>query len=243
MQAWGLTDPGCVRVQNQDAYGVHTFEEDSLLCTVCDGMGGAKSGNVASSLALQISMQEVTRLRKPGMSQEQAGQMFREAVRLANFTVYDQSRQFEDFEGMGTTLVAAYVDHQMAVIANVGDSRCYLLNREGVRCLTTDHSLVQLMVQRGELSREQAKNYPGKNLITRAIGTEPGVECDLFYQPVQKGDYLLLCTDGLSNLLDDQEILFEVVHGVNKQLCCQRLLGICQERGAPDNVTSVLIVI
>lgn len=243
MQAWGLTDPGCVRVQNQDAYGVHTFEEDSLLCTVCDGMGGAKSGNVASSLALQIFMQEVTRLRKPGMSQEQAGQMFQEAVRLANFTVYDQSRQFEDFEGMGTTLVAAYVDHQMAVIANVGDSRCYLLNREGVRCLTTDHSLVQLMVQRGELSREQAKNYPGKNLITRAIGTEPGVECDLFYQPVQKGDYLLLCTDGLSNLLDDQEILFEVVHGVNKQLCCQRLLGICQERGAPDNVTSVLIVI
>lgn len=243
MQAWGLTDPGCVRVQNQDAYGVHTFEEDSLLCTVCDGMGGAKSGNVASSLALQIFMQEVTRLRKPGMSQEQAGQMFREAVRLANFTVYDQSRQFEDFEGMGTTLVAVYVDHQMAVIANVGDSRCYLLNREGVRCLTTDHSLVQLMVQRGELSREQAKNYPGKNLITRAIGTEPGVECDLFYQPVQKGDYLLLCTDGLSNLLDDQEILFEVVHGVNKQLCCQRLLGICQERGAPDNVTSVLIVI
>lgn len=243
MQAWGLTDPGCVRVQNQDAYGVHTFEEDSLLCTVCDGMGGAKSGNVASSLALQIFMQEVTRLRKPGMSQEQAGQMFQEAVRLANFTVYDQSRQFDDFEGMGTTLVAAYVDHQMAVIANVGDSRCYLLNREGVRCLTTDHSLVQLMVQRGELSREQAKNYPGKNLITRAIGTEPGVECDLFYQPVQKGDYLLLCTDGLSNLLDDQEILFEVVHGVNKQLCCQRLLGICQERGAPDNVTSVLIVI
>ena len=243
MQAWGLTDPGCVRVQNQDAYGVHTFEEDSLLCTVCDGMGGAKSGNVASSLALQIFMQEVTRLRKPGMSQEQAGQMFQEAVRLANFTVDDQSRQFEDCEGMGTTLVAAYVDHQMAVIANVGDSRCYLLNREGVRCLTTDHSLVQLMVQRGELSREQAKKYPGKNLITRAIGTEPGVECDLFYQPVQKGDYLLLCTDGLSNLLDDQEILFEVVHGVNKQLCCQRLLGICQERGAPDNVTSVLIVI
>lgn len=220
---------------------MHTFEEDSLLCTVCDGMGGAKSGNVASSLALQIFMQEVTRLRKPGMSQEQAGQMFREAVRLANFTVYDQSRQFEDFEGMGTTLVAAYVDHQMAVIANVGDSRCYLLNREGVRCLTTDHSLVQLMVQRGELSREQAKNYPGKNLITRAIGTEPGVECDLFYQPVQKGDYLLLCTDGLSNLLDDQEILFEVVHGVNKQLCCQRLLGSARSGVLPDNVTSVLV--
>ena len=243
MKIAALTDIGSCRQENQDNYCARQLVDGTGWGLVCDGMGGAKSGNVASSLALQIFMQEVTRLRKPGMSQEQAGQMFREAVRLANFTVYDQSRQFEDFEGMGTTLVAAYVDHQMAVIANVGDSRCYLLNREGVRCLTTDHSLVQLMVQRGELSREQAKNYPGKNLITRAIGTEPGVECDLFYQPVQKGDYLLLCTDGLSNLLDDQEILFEVVHGVNKQLCCQRLLGICQERGAPDNVTSVLIVI
>lgn len=107
-------------------------------------------------------MQEVTRLRKPGMSQEQAGQMFREAVRLANFTVYDQSRQFEDFEGMGTTLVAAYVDHQMAVIANVGDSRCYLLNREGVRCLTTDHSLVQLMVQRGNFPGSRLRIIPGR---------------------------------------------------------------------------------
>ena len=243
MQAWGLTDPGCVRVQNQDAFQIRPFGEDSVFCAVCDGMGGAKSGNVASSLALDVFIQEVDRLRKPGMTQEQAGQMFRDAVGLANATVYDQSRQFEEFEGMGTTLVAAYVEQQMAVIANVGDSRCYFLNREGVRCLTTDHSLVQLMVQRGELSREQAKNYPGKNLITRAIGTESGVECDLFYQPVQKGDCLLLCSDGLSNLLDDQEILFEVVHGVNKQLCCQRLLGICRERGAPDNVTSVLIVI
>ena len=243
MQAWGLTDPGCVRVQNQDAYQIHQFEEDSLLCAVCDGMGGAKSGNVASSLALDVFIQEVKRLRKPSMTAEQVGRMFQEAAGLANFTVYDQSRQFEDFAGMGTTLVAAYVDRQTAVIANVGDSRCYLLNREGVQCLTTDHSLVQLMVQRGELSREQAKSYPGKNLITRAIGTEPGVECDIFYRPVQKGDYLLLCSDGLSTLLDDQEILLEVVHGVTKQLCCQRLLGICRERGAPDNVTSVLIVV
>ena len=149
MQAWGLTDPGCVRVQNQDAYQIHQFEEDSLLCAVCDGMGGAKSGNVASSLALDVFIQEVKRLRKPSMTAEQVGRMFQEAAGLANFTVYDQSRQFEDFAGMGTTLVAAYVDRQTAVIANVGDSRCYLLNREGVQCLTTDHSLVQLMFQRG----------------------------------------------------------------------------------------------
>ena len=243
MQAWGLTDPGCVRVQNQDAYGVHTFEEDSLLCTVCDGMGGAKSGNVASSLALQIFMQEVTRLRKPGMSQEQAGQMFREAVRLANFTVYDQSRQFEEFDGMGTTLVAVMVRGRKATIVNVGDSRAYHVGKGGIRQVTKDHSLVQMMVDRGDLTPEVAKSYPGKNFITRAIGTETTVLCDIFHLDVGKGDYLLLCSDGLSNLLDDQEILFEVVHGVYKQNCCKRLLNIAKNRGAPDNVTSVLIAI
>lgn len=243
MQAWGLTDPGCVRTQNQDAFQIRQFSTGSLLCVVCDGMGGAKSGNIASALALDVFTGQVDRSRKPNMTLQEIQQMLRGAVNFANETVYDQSRQFADFSGMGTTLVAAYLEGSEAVVANVGDSRCYLLNRDGVRCITRDHSLVQLMVQRGELTWEQAKSYPGKNFITRAIGTEPKVECDLFHLAVQKGDSLLLCSDGLSNLLEDQEILFEVVHGVNKQLCCQRLLDIAKQRGAPDNVTSILAVI
>ena len=99
------------------------------------------------------------------------------------------------------------------------------------------------MVERGDLKPELAKSYPGKNLITRAIGTETFVMCDIFHQDVTKGDYLLLCSDGLSNMMDDQEILFEVVHGVNKEHCCKRLLDIAKNRGAPDNVTSVLVLI
>ncbi len=99
------------------------------------------------------------------------------------------------------------------------------------------------MVDRGELTAEVAKSYPGKNFITRAIGTEPVVMCDIFHRDLNKGDFLLLCSDGLSNLMDDQEILFEVVHGVNKQRCCKRLLSIAKNRGAPDNVTSVLVLI
>ena len=243
MQAWGISDPGCVRSQNQDAYDVQLFDGESLLCVVCDGMGGAKSGNVASALATEVFTQEVARSRRPGMSQEKIGQMLLEAAKLANITVFDQARESEEFTGMGTTLVAAYVEKDTAVLLNVGDSRGYLLNQDGVQLVTKDHSLVQLMVQRGELTWEQAKSYPGKNLITRAIGTEATVECDLFYLQLQKADALLLCTDGLSNLVDDQEILFEVVHGVNKQLCCQHLLEIAKDRGAPDNVTSVLVVI
>jgi len=144
---------------------------------------------------------------------------------------------------MGTTLVCVLVNGKNATFINVGDSRGYHIDRDGVTQITVDHSLVQLMVDRKELTPEQAKTYPGKNLITRAIGTEPQLNCDIFHKKLERGDCLLLCSDGLSNLIDEQEILFEVVHGVDKGKCCQRLLDIVKKRGAPDNVTSVLVVI
>ena len=243
MQSWGLTDPGCVRKQNQDAYRIEQLDRGTLLCVVCDGMGGAKSGNVASTLAVDAFVEEVRGCWKSGMDSDRIDQILRGAVKLANFTVFDQAAQFEEFSGMGTTLVAALVREKKATIVNVGDSRAYGINRGGIQLLTRDHSLVQMMVDRGDLTPEVAKSYPGKNLITRAIGTEPVVMCDIFHREVSKGDYLLLCSDGLSNVMDDQEILFEVAHGVNKQHCCQRLLSIAKNRGAPDNVTSVLVLI
>jgi len=243
MQYWGLTDPGCVRTQNQDAYQMEQLDKNTLLCVVCDGMGGAKSGNVASSLAVDVFVQEVRRTWVPGMDREMVEQMLRGAVKLANFTVYDQAQTIEEFSGMGTTLVAMMLQGKEAVFVNVGDSRAYGFGRNGLRRITTDHSLVQMMVARGDLTPEQARVYPGKNYITRAIGTEAVVECDVFHVDLERGDCLLLCTDGLSNLLDDQEILFEVVHGVNKQQCCQRLLDIAKNRGAPDNVTCVMVLI
>ena len=169
--------------------------------------------------------------------------MLEAAVKLANFTVFDQAMQFEEFNGMGTTLVAVLIQDQEVTVINVGDSRAYLVGRNGIRCLTKDHSLVQMMVDRGELTPELARTYPGKNYITRAIGTENLVLSDIYHLDVARGDCLLLCSDGLSNLMDDQEILFEVLHGVNKQYCCQRLLDIAKNRGAPDNVTSVLVLI
>lgn len=243
MQCWGLTDPGCARSQNQDAYQIEELDRNALLCVVCDGMGGARSGNVASSLAVDVFTQEVKRSWKPDMDMDRVDQMLYSAVKLANFTVFDQAQQFEDFTGMGTTLVAALIQGKLATVVNVGDSRAYHVDQDGIRQLTVDHSLVQMMVTRGELSPEKAKSYPGKNLITRAIGTEPVVNCDIFHRKMERGDCLLLCTDGLSNIIDDQEILFEVAHGLEKQQCCQRLLEIAKKRGAPDNVTSVLVVI
>ena len=243
MQYWGLTDPGCVRSQNQDAYQMVQLDRGTVLCVVCDGMGGAKSGNVASSLAVDVFVEEIRRTWTSNMDDEKIDRMLEAAVKLTNFTVFDQAQQFEEFNGMGTTLVAALIRNRSATVVNVGDSRAYSVTRDGIRQLTVDHSLVQMMVQRGELTPEQAKTYPGKSLITRAIGTESMVPCDLFHKKVSKGDYFLLCSDGLSNLMDDQEILFEVAHGQEKEKCCQRLLDIAKKRGAPDNVTSVLVAI
>ena len=243
MQSWGLTDPGCVRKQNQDSFQIEQLDRGGLLCVVCDGMGGAKSGNIASSLAAEVFVQEVKRCWKPGMDQAQIDQMLTGAVKLANFTVYDQAQQFEEFDGMGTTLVAVLIKNRRATFVNVGDSRAYAIDGEGICQVTRDHSLVQVMVDRGDITPEMAKNFPGKNFITRAIGTEPMVMCDIFRQELSKGDYIILCSDGLSNMMDDQEILFEVVHGVNKANCCKRLLTIAQNRGAPDNVTSVVVLV
>ena len=243
MQCWGLTDPGCVRAQNQDVYQIEKLDGSTMLCLVCDGMGGAKSGNVASSLAADVFVQEVRRNWKHGLSDERIDQILQSAAKLANVTVYDQARQFEEFNGMGTTLVAALVHGKKATVIHVGDSRAYAITRDGIRQLTKDHSVVQMMLERGELTPEQARTYPGKNLITRAIGTEGIIQSDLTHLTLEKGDSLLLCSDGLSNTMDEQEILFEVVHGVNKQYCCQRLLDIAKNRGAPDNVTSVFILV
>ena len=243
MQCWGLTDAGCVRKQNQDTYHIQQLDRSSVLCVVCDGMGGAKSGNVASSLAADVFVQEVQRSWHSNMDWDKADQMLLSAARLANFTVYDQAQQIPEFEGMGTTMGAVLVQGRRVTAINVGDSRAYAIDADGIQQITKDHSVVQMMVDRGEITQEQARTYPGKNLITRAVGTEPIVECDIFRREMDRGDFLLLCSDGLSNTMDEQEMLFEVVHGVKKEYCCQRLLNIAKNRGAPDNVTSVLVMI
>jgi len=231
MQTWGLTDPGNIRQQNQDSYAIVPFGRDRVLMIVCDGMGGAKSGNVASSLAVEVFTDEVRRTQRPGMTPEKAAAMLRSALELSNSAVYEQSQLSDDFTGMGTTLVAAWI------------SRAYHFTREDVRLITRDHSMVAYMVERGELTQEQAKLHPGKNVITRAVGTEPEVEGDIFTCRLRRDECILLCSDGLSNEMADQEMLFEVVHGLSKSDCCQRLLHIAKNRGAPDNVTVTLAAV
>lgn len=243
MQAYGITEAGMVRTENQDYYSILKLGREQLLVIVCDGMGGARSGNIASKMAVDVFTDEVQRNVRTNMKQEKIDAMLTTSLELANKAVFEQSRLSDEYKGMGTTLVAAFFQKDTVTVINVGDSRAYLFNEDGVKNITTDHSLVELMVQRGELTREAAKNHPGKNLITRAVGTEAAVASDLFHCELCRGDSVLLCSDGLSNLMSDQEILFEVVHGVNKRDCCQRLMNIANFRGSPDNVTIALVCV
>lgn len=239
MELWGISDIGAVRKQNQDAYYVSGAEERYPFAVVCDGMGGARAGNVASSMAVEsfvATMQE-------GLSAEQPEieALLRRAVEQANELVCYRAEMDESCRGMGTTLVAAVVGPEMIRLVNVGDSRAYVISPQGIRQLTRDHSVVEDMVERGEITHEQARLHPQKNLITRALGAEAQVEVDSYAIPRQEGTFILLCSDGLSNVVTDQELLFELIHGGPAAEGCQRLLHLALSRGAPDNVTAVLI--
>lgn len=241
MKIWGATDQGMVRKQNQDYYRQQELAEGQFLAVVCDGMGGSKSGDVASRLASEVFLQDVEQSVYPDMEQTEIVKMLVSAVKNANRAVYEQSQVSSDFTGMGTTLVAVYLQNRDAYVVNVGDSRCYYVARDEIAQITEDHSVVGLMVARGQITEEEARNHPNKNLITRAVGTEPNVECDCFYLRLEEGDYLLLCSDGLSNMVTRPELLYEITHGSDGTETCQKMIEIAKKRGAPDNVTVVLL--
>ena len=164
-----------------------------------------------------------------------------EAATLANIAVCQRAEVDPDCRGMGTTMVAAILSGQKAYILNIGDSRAYGIREDGIQKLTRDHSVVEDLIHRGELTPEEARLHPQKNLITRALGAERTARTDLYEVEIKEGEFLLLCTDGLSNTLTDQELLYEVLYGGTAQSCCERMLEIALSRGAPDNVTAVLI--
>ena len=161
----------------------------------------------------------------------------------ANRFVFQKALREESLAGMGTTAVCALVRGGKVFLCHAGDSRAYLYRDGRLAQLTHDHSYVQELVDCGTITVEEAEHHPQKNIITKALGVDYRLDSEFTTAPLQKGDILLLCSDGLSNQMADQEILFEVVHGAQKADCCQRLLDIAKSRGAPDNVTSVLVAL
>lgn len=240
MRLWGITDRGSVRKENQDTFRLCTMDQERGFGVVCDGMGGARAGNVASSQAAEVFAQEL-QLKLPGVEKESLSDLLAGVTEQANRAVYEHSLADEECRGMGTTTVAAIVLDETVAVLNVGDSRCYQVDDQAIVQVTRDHSLVNDLVLRGELTPEEARHHPGRNLITRALGVEETVKPDIYLLQRKAGSYLLLCSDGLSNTVTDPEIQYEVIHGGEPEDCCQRLLDIALTRGAPDNVTAVLV--
>jgi protein phosphatase len=232
MNIWGITDPGKVRKQNQDSF--YQWNDDTYGCVVvCDGMGGAKAGNVASALAGQHFAEVVSQAGEPDAR-------LTKALAAANEAVYTRGKIDATCLGMGTTLVAALVKGQEAHIINVGDSRCYHVSQGTIRKVTRDHSWVETLVELGQLTPEEARTHPNRNIITRALGTEAKVEGDLYLETILPGDQLLFCSDGLSNEVRPEEML-EILQTSTPVASCDALLRLALERGAPDNVTVVVL--
>lgn len=243
MKIWGMTDIGLVRRENQDAYAVRVSEETGhTICVVCDGMGGPGGGRLASTLAVDTFLDACQGNLRPGMDAQEVRQVADFAVAAANRAIYQRSQAEPGLKGMGTTLVSVVTWGDQALISNVGDSRAYLVRPgEGISRITRDHSLVERLVELGNITEEQARCHPDRNLITRALGPEEGALSDNYQLHMEAGDYILLCTDGLIETATDQEMEEEILRGGDPNGCLDRLLDLAKRRGAADNVTAVLL--
>lgn len=247
MHVWGLTDIGLVRKENQDAYAVRMNEESGhLIAVVCDGMGGAKGGRVASTMAVELFLNSCMANLRKGMSEAQVQEVAEFSVAEANRAIYERGQGDEALRGMGTTLVSAIVWDDKILFSNVGDSRAYLIRPNGeeesaITRITKDHSWVETLVDMGDITAEEALHHPNRNLVTRVLGPESEAPSDSYPVQTLPGDYILLCTDGLIDTVSNREIEREILSDEDDNTCLVRLLELSKQRGASDNVTAVLL--
>ena len=240
MKVCGKTDVGLRRHENQDTFAVEQGEK-LLIAVVCDGMGGAEGGQIASSLAVETFMKEIRALLRADMTAGQLRELASFCVVKANTAVYQRALQDPAYQGMGTTLVSAVAGERDAVICNIGDSRAYLIHNGEMMRITHDHSVVQTLVENGDITAEEARTHPNRNLITRALGPDETTLCDAFDVSFAHGDKILLCTDGLVVTATDEEICRIVCADKRAEEKLDDLIALAKAQGAPDNVTAVLI--
>lgn len=242
MNLYGLTDIGLVRKNNQDSYAIRVLDDTLSIAVVCDGMGGAQAGNVASAVAVEAFAATLEDACKHGLppDPERKQELLRGACRAANTQVFELSQNNPEYQGMGTTLVAALVLSHEVYVINVGDSRCYILSEGRLTQITSDHSLVQALVDCGDITPEEARTHPKKNVITRALGVDNNIRSDVFQADYKEGDVLLLCSDGLTNTVTDAVLEAELAQLTSTEETARKLLTLSIEQGAPDNVTVIL---
>ena len=239
MDFYGKTDIGAVRRENQDFFVNTVLGDNTVLSVVCDGMGGANAGNIASEMAANTVSQYVKSSYNPTMTSNAIEKLLRGAVSTANIEIFDAANKNTDYRGMGTTIVAALVKNNIAYIVHVGDSRAYLITTDEIKQITKDHSIVQSLLESEEITPEQAKSHPRKNVITRAVGIYDTVEVDFNELDIEKG-ILLMCTDGLSGTLSEKEIKQIALNGELNSVP-DILINKAIENTSSDNITVTVI--
>ncbi|MBO4500927.1 MAG: Stp1/IreP family PP2C-type Ser/Thr phosphatase [Clostridia bacterium] len=238
----GATDIGLKRKSNQDCFRIHATKR-YFAAVVCDGMGGAKGGSTASRTAASAFMKSIkssfSNIDRDRVTTGDIDRLLVNALNLANTAVYEKAGTSDSYEGMGTTLVAAVCMGGRAYVVNTGDSRLYAVKDGEITQVTKDHSFVQFLVDSGAISETEAAHHPQKNIILKVVGVSESTECDVFN--VTDFDYLLLCTDGLSNVVSKEEMLNVITNGLENSTKLNILIDLANERGGADNITAVVI--
>ena len=232
------TDVGIIRNDNQDSVSYREFSENCGLFVVADGMGGHRGGKTASSIAVETITHVFFENYTQQMRSEEIKELLRHAVNIANTQIFEKSDSDEELYGMGTTVVVLFVCDNTLYTASVGDSRAYVFNGNRAHQITTDHSLVADLLSRGIISEEEAKNHPQKNVITRAVGSEPSLTVDVFQTNLDSDNIIVGCSDGLYSMVSEEEIA--VIINDNIENSAEKLIKLANERGGQDNITVVV---
>ncbi|SFD62413.1 protein phosphatase [Paenibacillus catalpae] len=237
------SDVGRIRHINEDRSWVGQLDNGITLAIVADGMGGHQAGDVASQLAVNTFRDMLEKsASKADLSVQEGKMLIRQALVMANDVVYDMASRNEQYYNMGTTIVAALYKERQLIIGHIGDSRAYLITADGIAQLTEDHTLVNELVKTGQISMEEAAHHPRRNVITRAVGTDAQVEVDIYTAVLSENDVLLLCSDGLTNMVTD-ELMLQTVRedGLALDDKADRLIQLALHAGGDDNITVVLL--
>lgn len=241
MRAFGKSDIGKVREMNQDSYYVSSPNDDIQMFIVADGMGGYKGGEVASKLAVETSKNYIiNNFHLIEHDRESILKLIKNAIEYANLVIFEKAKEIPEYENMGTTIDICLIIPNKVYIGHVGDSRVYRKRKEFFRKLTTDHSYVQKLVSDGTITKEEAYNHPKKNMLIKALGCSAYVEPDVMVKGFLKDDVLLMCSDGLTNMLKDEEIL--KIIDENPMEACDKLVLEANRNGGLDNITAVIVL-
>lgn len=241
MEAFANSDIGKVRDMNQDSYYISDKDDKMKLYIVADGMGGYKGGEIASKLAIESSKNYIiNNFDQIKKERDQIIELIKSAIEYANMVVYEKSKEVPELAGMGTTIDVCLIYSNRIYIGHIGDSRVYRLRKDFFRKLTVDDSYVEQLVKEGNITKEEAYNHPKKNMLTKALGCTAFVEPTVLVKGFMKGDILLMCTDGLTNMLKDDKIC-EIIKQ-NSEQASKELVKKANEQGGYDNITAVIIL-